>query len=82
MRTGQTLNTGAGRIKKPAHYLEKYYPIEGRKDFYKWVIVTPTGLAKDWQGKEMYFDSFNLELAKTTLKAIRKVARTNKKFLN
>lgn len=60
---------------RPSIYLEKHYPIEGRKDFYKWVIQTPKGLAKDFEGNVMYFDNFALETAKDVLRAKRKVAR-------
>ena len=78
--TGRIQNTGynmRNQNVRPTHYLEKYYPIENRKDFFKWVIVTPNGLAKDYQGEVMYFDEFNLENAKTVLKAIKKVALKN-----
>jgi hypothetical protein len=66
---------------RPQIYLEKRYPIKGRKDFFKWVIVTPNGLAKDINGKDMYFDDFNLEQAKRVLKARRNVAKLNKGHL-
>lgn len=84
MTTGAVKGVGLPLNKqgKPKHYLEKRYPIEGRKDFFKWVIVTPKGLAKDFEGKEMYFDPFQFELAKTVLKSIRKTARINNQFLN
>lgn len=66
---------------RPEIYLEKRYPIEGRRDFFKWVIVTPNGLAKDFEGKEMYFDPFNFELAKSVMLANRRVARMNKNHM-
>ena len=77
MRTQALNQIGVGRKKPITHYLEKYYPIENRKDFYKWVIVTPRGQAKDYKGDIMYFDAFNLDQAKNTLKAIKKVLREN-----
>lgn len=40
--------------------------------FYKWVIVTPNGLATDFNNKIMYFDSFEFDGAKDVLKSIRK----------
>lgn len=45
--------------------LKKYYPISGRKDFFKWTIIK-TGesvwddnaeLHRDFKGEEMYFQS-------------------------
>lgn len=77
MKTGQ-IKVGFRRMNsnnRPTHYLEKHHPIKDRKDFYKWVIVTPNGLAKDYKGEVMYFDDFNLEHAKNVLRAIKKVAR-------
>ena len=72
-RVGSMNRVGIG-THIPTHYLEKHYPIENRTDFFKWVIVTPNGLAKDFEGKEMYFDSFALDHAKDVLRAIKKVA--------
>lgn len=66
---------------RPSIYLEKRYPIEGRKDFFKWVIVTPEGLAKDINGKEMYFDEFNFDLAKKVMFAKRHVAKLNQEYV-
>lgn len=63
---------------RPTHYLEKHFPIEGRKDFFKWVIETPNGLAKDFEGNVMYFDHFNLERAKDTLRAIKRTVKMDK----
>lgn len=72
MFTGAILSgNSTNKVNRPTIYLEKYYPIEGRKDFYKWCIVTPEGIAKDYKGNEMYFDS--LEQAKLVRKAIIKV---------
>jgi len=59
--------------------IKKYYPIENRKDFYKYTILE-TGesvfnkdakLHKDLKGQEMYFDS--LERANEVCNAINKV---------
>lgn len=55
--------------------LQKHYPIEGRIDFYKWVINTPKGLAKDYKGDIMYFDEFNLDRAKQVCEAIKNTWR-------
>lgn len=84
METGSISGVGTklNKAGKPTIYLEKRFPIKGRKDFYKWVIVTPTGLAKDWQGKDMYFDEFDLWRAKEVLKARRRVEVINKEFLD
>lgn len=60
---------------RPTIYLEKHFPIEGRTDFYKWVIVTPNGLHTDFEGKTMYFDEFDFQRARTVLKAVRKTNR-------
>lgn len=36
------------------------YPIKGRTDFFKYVIDEGSeGIAKDFDGKEMYFDDYN-----------------------
>ena len=63
---------------RPTIYLEKYYPIEGRKDFYKWVIQTPEGLARDFKDEVMYFDPFNYAQAKLVMDARRSVSRLEK----
>lgn len=60
---------------RPTIYLEKHYPINNRKDFYKWAIVTPNGLHTDYKGEVMYFDSFNFQHARNVLKAVRKTNR-------
>jgi len=64
-------------METPSIYLKKFFPIEGREDFYKWVIQTPNGLAKDFEGKVMYFDSFNLDQAERVMEANRRVAKMN-----
>ena len=69
-------------METPSIYLEKFFPIEGREDFYKWVIQTPNGLAKDFEGKVMYFDSFNLWHAQEVMKAKMRVMRMNERHLN
>jgi len=66
----------------------KVYPIEGRKDFFKYTILKKgesifnkdAKLHTDFQGKEMYFD--DKEQADYVCKAINKVARINKDFIN
>lgn len=77
MQTGAAVNVGVptNKVNKPTHFLAKHFPIDGRKDFYKWVIMTPKGIARDFEGKPMYFDSFELERAKSVLKAIKKVSK-------
>lgn len=84
MKTGAITRVGTKLNKdgRPTIYLEKHFPIEGRKDFYKWVIITPQGLAKDFEGKTMYFDSFNLWHAKEVLKAKKRVLQMNARHLN
>ena len=37
--------------------VKKVYPIKGRKDFFKYVIIEKGKKAKDFAGKEMYFDN-------------------------
>lgn len=37
--------------------VKKVYPIKGRKDFYKYVILNDGKIAKDFQGKQMYFNA-------------------------
>lgn len=84
MQTDAIINTGFSVMnsnQRPSYYLEKHYPNKDRQDFFKWVIVTPEGLAKDLNGNVMYFDHFNLMQAKRTLKAIRTTARVNKEFM-
>lgn len=82
MKTDSLNQIGVGRKRPITHYLEKHYPIVNRTDFYKWVIVTPKGLAKDYKGDIMYFDEFNLSRAKDTLKSIKKTERLNREYLN
>jgi hypothetical protein len=55
--------------------IEKYFPQEGRQDFFKYIIVDSKGsIAKDFEGKEMYFEEFQLEQVKSTLEAIKRVS--------
>jgi len=72
---------GVGRKQPITNYLEKHYPIENRKDFYKWVIITPRGQARDYKGDIMYFDSFNLDQAKQVLKSIKKTLKVNTNWI-
>lgn len=80
--TGGLSNVGSklNKTNSPTHYLEKHYPIKGRTNFFKWCIVTPNGLAKDFEGNEMYFDS--IEPARKVLRAIKKTIRLNTQHLN
>lgn len=64
---------------KTAYTLQKHYPIEGRTDFFKYVIQTPKGLAKDFKGEVMYFDEFNKGQAERVLEAIKKTSKTEKR---
>jgi len=49
----------------------KVYPIEGRTDFYKYTIQSDGNLAKDFEGKEMFFE--NEEQAELVCKSKNKV---------
>jgi len=60
--------------------IAKVYPIEGRKDFFKYTIQLNGILAKDYKGNEMHFDDLNH--AKSVCNAKNKVNRINKDFLN
>lgn len=82
MKTDGITNTGVSRksSKNSIVYLDKHYPIKDRDDFFKWFIQTPNGKAKDWQGKEMFFDNF--DYAKAVLKAIRKTNRINNEYIS
>lgn len=79
MLHGQILNTRASsgleaQIVKE-YYMEKTFPIDGRTDFYKWVLMTPNGIANGLDGKPMFFDEFNSEQAKRVLKALKNKRR-------
>ena len=58
----------------------KVYPIEKRKDFFKYTIQLDGILAKDYKENEMYFD--DKKQAKRVCTAKNKVNRLNKQFLN
>lgn len=58
--------------------IKKVYPIKGRKDFFKYVIMDNGAIAIDFNGKEMYFDS--LIYAKDVAEARRKVHLKMKKY--
>lgn len=68
--TGALAQIGVGRPRPPKVYLEKRYPLEDRTDFYKWVIVTPYGLARDFQGRQIWLDDY--DRAKEIALSIRK----------
>ena len=36
--------------------VKKVYPIKGRRDFFKYVVMDAGKIAKDFRGKEMYFN--------------------------
>tara|TARA_R110000782_G_scaffold83880_1_gene163981 strand:+ start:1648 stop:1863 length:216 start_codon:yes stop_codon:yes gene_type:complete len=67
--------------------VKKVYPIEGRKDFFKYVILDNNDIfnknaviAKDFNKKEMYFDC--KKQADRVCEARNKVKRINNEFLN
>lgn len=67
--------------------IKKVYPIEDRKDFYKYVIIDEGSIfnddaivAKDFKGNEMYFDC--ITSAQRVCDARNRVKRINKNFLN
>jgi hypothetical protein len=56
----------------------KYFPIDGREDFFKYVIINGDGaIHKDWEKKEMYFEEFQLEQAERVLESINNVEQLN-----
>ena len=64
--------------------VKKIYPIKGRKDFFKYVVIENDKIAKGSGsfGKtnvEMYFD--DKSSADRVANAIRKVNKLNKKFM-
>lgn len=54
--------------------------MEGRTDFFKYVIFKDAKIATNFEGIEMYFDEFDLERATTVCKAINKTKKINKKW--
>lgn len=60
--------------------VKKVYPIQGRKDFFKYVVIDNGQIAKGFQGNKwdqpMYFD--NKEDAERVANARRKVRQLNK----
>jgi hypothetical protein len=62
--------------------VKKVYPIKGRKDFFKYVVMDNGVIAKGFQGNSfdepMYFDS--KEHADMVANARRKVQRLDKKW--
>ena len=62
--------------------VKKVYPIKGRKDFFKYVIMDNGKIAKGFQGNknnvELYFD--NKASANRVANAKRKVRKLDKKF--
>jgi hypothetical protein len=61
-------------------YVKKVYPIKGRKDFFKYVVMTKGKIAKGWSGnksnQDLYFDS--KAHAESVATATRKVEKLNK----
>jgi hypothetical protein len=64
--------------------VKKVYPIKGRRDFFKYVVMDNGKIAKGFQGNsfdtEMYFDS--KVRATEVANARRKVQKLNKKYAN
>ena len=62
--------------------VKKVYPIKGRRDFFKYVVMDNGAIAKGFQGNKwdepMYFDS--KERAEEVAKARRKVQKLNREF--
>lgn len=59
--------------------VEKIYPIKGRKDFFKFVVMEGDNIAKGMDGKEMYFDSEKTALS--ICSARKRVNKLNNEFL-
>lgn len=71
-----------GYIVVPYFEIIKYFPIEGRQDFFKYVIVNEEGtISKDYKDKEMYFEEYQLEKAERVLASINRVNSLGK-FVN
>lgn len=62
--------------------VKKVYPIKGRRDFFKYVVIDNGAIAKGFQGNrfdsEMYFDQKSDAI--TVANARRKVQLLNRKF--
>ena len=54
----------------------KVFPIKDRTDFFKYVVMYNGEITKDFDGKEMYFDSFFL--AENVCKAQNNVRKIDK----
>ena len=61
--------------------VEKVFPIKGRTDFFKYLIKDEGVIVKDFKGKEMYFDSFNLKQANLVCEAYSTVNDLNSSFI-
>ena len=61
--------------------VEKVFPIKGRTDFFKCLIKDEGAIVKDFKGKEMYFDSFNLKQANLVCEAYNNVNDLNSSFI-
>lgn len=67
----------------PYFEIIKYFPIEGRQDFFKYAIVNEEGkISVDWKGEEMYFQEYQFEMAEKVLESINKVSKLNKEFIS
>lgn len=65
----------------PYFEIIKYFPHESRQDFFKYIIVDENGkIWTDWEGKEMYFEEFQLSQAEIVLESINKVNSLNHEF--
>lgn len=60
--------------------VQKVFPIEDRKDFFKYVIMDNGAIHRDFEDKEMYFDSE--ERATEVCDSLNKVRELNKEFIN
>ena len=54
---------------------------KGRTDFFKYVIKDEGVIVKDFEGKEMYFDSFNLKQVNLVCEAYNTVNDLNSLFI-
>ena len=62
--------------------IEKVYPIQGRKDFFKYVLKDQHGnIHKDYKGEEMYFDEWALDRAKEVKQSIETVNQLNDNWI-
>jgi hypothetical protein len=69
---------GTGKI-----YVKKVYPIKGRRDFFKYVVMDSGKIARGFSGnkwdREMYFDT--KASANRVANARKKVQKANKEWM-